>query len=104
MTKEEAKLFIVQSVKDNVDIAKLADAINVLEQSDIDWIFVNEKLPPDKEQVIVMCLDDSGDTYSYVTSTACRFMGGWLSNDVQYMPVVAWKPLPNPLIFKEVKE
>lgn len=32
MTNEEAKEFIVQSVKDNVDIAKVADAIKALEQ------------------------------------------------------------------------
>ena len=32
MTKEEAKEFIVQSVKDDVDIAKVADAIKALEQ------------------------------------------------------------------------
>lgn len=32
MTREEAKEFIVQSVKDDVDIAKLADAIEAIEQ------------------------------------------------------------------------
>lgn len=31
MTNEEAKEFIVQSVKDDVDIAKVADAIQTLE-------------------------------------------------------------------------
>ena len=36
MTKEEAKEFIVQSVKDNVDIAKVADAIQTLEQQSTD--------------------------------------------------------------------
>ena len=36
MTSEEAKEFIVQSVKDNVDIAKVADAIQTLEQQSTD--------------------------------------------------------------------
>lgn len=31
MTKEEAKEFIVQSIKDDVDVAKIADAIRTLE-------------------------------------------------------------------------
>lgn len=36
MTNEEAKEFIVQSVKDDVDIAKVADAIKALEQQPTD--------------------------------------------------------------------
>lgn len=33
MTKQEAKEFIVQSIKDDVDVAKIAYAIRVLEQN-----------------------------------------------------------------------
>ena len=32
MTKQEAKEFIVQSIKDDVDVAKIADAIRALDQ------------------------------------------------------------------------
>lgn len=32
MTKEEAKEFIIQSIKDDVDVAEIANAISILEQ------------------------------------------------------------------------
>lgn len=62
------------------------------------WIPCSERLPIAKEEVIVSCHDDSGDTsYDYTTC-------GWVTSDGEYWiadneinsHVVAWMPLPKP--------
>ena len=62
------------------------------------WIPVSERLPNGQTEVIVSCLDDSGDTpFDY---TGC----GWCTNDGEYWIVdneinnyvIAWMPLPEP--------
>ena len=62
------------------------------------WIPCSERLPNGQTEVIVSCLDDSGDTsFDY---TGC----GWCTNDGEYWIVdneinnyvIAWMPLPEP--------
>ena len=62
-----------------------------------DWIPVTEKqLPPDDEDVIVTCLDDSGDTpYSY-TTMAWHYKDMWVCDNMRCPFVIAWMPRPEP--------
>ncbi len=62
------------------------------------WILVSdEHYPPAEEEVLVSCLDDSGDTPFSYTST------GWVTPNHEYWivnneinrDVVAWMPLPD---------
>lgn len=81
------------------------DIINTLPsvQPEQRWIPVSEGLPNGREEVIVSCHDDSGDTpFDYSTS-------GWVTTDGKYWVVdndinnfvTAWMPLPEP--YKEDK-
>lgn len=63
-----------------------------------EWIPVSERLPDGQTEVIVSCIDNSGDTkFSYTSS-------GWVTTDKEYWIVdneinpfvVAWMPLPKP--------
>lgn len=66
------------------------------------WIPVTEALPRDDEEVIVTCLDDSGDTpYSY-TTVAWHYKGMWVCDNMRCPFVTAWMPLPEP--YAERKE
>ena len=61
-----------------------------------DWIPVTEALPRDDEEVIVTCLDDSGDTpYSY-TAVAWHYNGMWVCDNMRCLFVIAWLPMPDP--------
>ena len=62
------------------------------------WIPCSERLPNGQTEVIVSCIDDSGDTkYSYTSS-------GWITTDKEYWIVdneinpfvIAWMQLPEP--------
>ena len=60
------------------------------------WTSVDEALPRDDEDVIVTCLDDSGDTpYSY-TAVAWHYKGMWVCDNMRCLFVTAWMPLPEP--------
>lgn len=60
------------------------------------WILVTDALPRDDEDVIVTCLDDSGDTpYSY-TTVAWHYNGTWVCDNMRCPFVTAWMPLPEP--------
>lgn len=64
------------------------------------WVVISkdEYHPPAQEEVLVSCLDDSGDTPFSYTST------GWVTPNHEYWivnneinkDVVAWMPLPDP--------
>ena len=75
-------------------------AIAALEGKDTNvpttWIPVSRGLPEDNTEVIVSCIDDSGDSeYSY-TTTGWHFKGIWVvDNEINYF-VRAWIPLPEP--------
>lgn len=61
-----------------------------------EWTPVTEALPRDDEEVIVTCLDDSGDTpYSY-TTTAWHYKGMWVCDNMRCPFVIAWMPRPEP--------
>ena len=60
------------------------------------WTSVAEALPRDDEDVIVTCLDDSGDTpYSY-TTVAWHYKGMWVCDNMRCPFVIAWLPMPDP--------
>ena len=58
------------------------------------WISVTERLPNDDEEVIVTCLDDSGDTPFSYTTVAWHYKGMWVCENERCPFVVAWMPLP----------
>ena len=62
------------------------------------WIPVRERLPEGQTEVIVSCMDNSGDTEFLYTSS------GWMTTDREYWIVdneinsfvIAWMPMPEP--------
>lgn len=60
------------------------------------WIPVSERLPKDDEEVIVTCLDDSGDTPFRYTTVAWHYKGMWVCENERCPFVTAWMPLPEP--------
>ena len=65
MTREEAIEFIAQSVKSDVDMAKVADAIKALEQEP-----VLDKIRAEIEQIIrEEIVDRAGGEYETIVST-----------------------------------
>ena len=65
MTREEAIEFIAQSVKSDVDMAKVADAIEALEQEP-----VLDKIRAEIEQIIrEEIVDRAGGEYETIVST-----------------------------------
>ena len=81
-------------------VSGVADAMRIV--SDLPsiqeqrWIPVTEALPKDDEEVIVTCLDDSGDTPFSYTTVAWHFKGTWICNDERCFFITAWMPLPEP--------
>jgi hypothetical protein len=109
MTREEAKEFIAQSVKSDVDMALIADAIKALEQEPR-WIPVSERLPNseygESDSMLVCFENETQDVLYFDGSNWCYPTGetyisvnhknGW------HNKVVAWMPLPQP--YSEVEE
>lgn len=60
------------------------------------WVSVSEALPKDDEEVIVTCLDDSGDTPFSYTTVAWHYKGMWVCENERCPFVVGWMPLPEP--------
>lgn len=60
------------------------------------WTPVAEALPRDDEDVIVTCLDDSGDTPFRYTTVAWHYAGMWVCDNERCPFVTAWMPLPEP--------
>ena len=67
-------------------------------QSEQRWIPVSDRLPEGQTEVIVSCMDNSGDTGFLYTSS------GWMTTDREYWIVdneinsfvIAWMPMPEP--------
>ena len=109
MTREEAKEFIAQSVKSNVDMAMVADVIKVLEQEP-KWIPVSERLPDERKNCLVTFKDGyvgimcyALDLYRVDEYDFCTKKGkaGWYEYDSEWGyysrdDIVAWMPLPEP--------
>ncbi len=94
MTREEALEFIAQSVKSDVDMAKVADAIKALEPR---WIPVEEKLPEIHNYTEKYLVTLERGWVRTAMCTQCDGKHWWTYDDV-----VAWMPLPQP--YSEVKE
>ena len=60
------------------------------------WIPVSEALPKDDEEVIVTCLDDSGDTPFSYTTVAWHYKDMWVCGNELCPFVVGWMPLQEP--------
>ncbi len=88
MTREQAIEFIAQSVKSDVDMALVADAIKALEQEPR-WIPVSERLPKNRGFYLVSTTD---------CITIMEFINGWISQNIGLCNgyVKAWMPLPQP--------
>ena len=60
------------------------------------WTPVSDALPEDLEEVIVTCLDDSGDTPFSYTTVAWHYKDMWVCDNEWCPFVIAWMPLPEP--------
>lgn len=69
------------------------------------WIPVTEALPINDVDVIVSVLDDSGDTpYRFTSVGWCTPNGQyWVVDNEMCYGVIAWMPLPEPVIIGDVK-
>lgn len=105
MTREEAIEFIAQSVKSDVDMTKVADAIKALEQEP-KWIPVSERLPKEREWYLAV-FKEIDTEYQLIPRVADYIGGGenkWRLIDEdglaqEYRDIlecVAWMPLPKP--------
>lgn len=109
MTKEEAKEFIAQSVKSDVDMAKVADAIKALEEPE--WIPMVSRKPTDEERAEYLA--QNGEELCYMMENEMPFhrqkvlvsIGEFVAEDVfdedfynfennDIENVDAWMPLP----------
>ncbi len=92
MSREEAIEFIAQSVKSDVDMALVADAIKTLEQR---WIPCSERLPEDREIVLLSTETDKVfEGRFYDDNTDCQW---YVFRNETFLPnhvVTAWMPLP----------
>ena len=93
MTREEAIEFIAQSVKSDVDMALVADAIKALEQEPR-WIPVSERLPEEKRAVLVWCPQYKNIYCAYLEKEQWWIFGAFVQ--IVLNEVMAWKPLPEP--------
>ena len=97
MTREEAMEFIAQSVKSDVDMALVADAIETLEQPK--WIPVSERLPK-----VADCYTVTRKIGNDLIVDACFFDGinTWhndnrINHERNHLTnIVAWMPMPEP--------
>jgi hypothetical protein len=94
MTREQAIEFIAQSVKSDVDMAVIADAIKALEQEPR-WIPVSERYPKIEDEYKYFLVTDSKGKVSVQEF--------FISLDEDPQPyfsgmvdVIAWMPLPTP--------
>ena len=119
MTKEEAKEFIAQSVKSDVDMAKVADAIKALEEPE--WIPMVRREPTEEEKTEY--LEQNGEELCYMFENEMPLNGqevlvsigefvaedvfdedfyNFESNDIEN--VDAWMPKPKPYSEVESEE
>lgn len=93
MTREEAIEFIAQSVKSDVDMAKVADAIKTIEQEPR-WIPVSERLPEKNVEVLATT------EWGAVTIAEMYSANDWFihegTTNAEIDEIVAWMPLPKP--------
>lgn len=118
MTREQAIEFIAQSVKSDVDMALVADAIKALEQEPrwipVKWHEISEEerereeypeewltmldclMPNDAEEILVTIKSSRG--VLYVEKDICYVDDGYsLDSGSDWIDdVVAWMPLPQP--------
>lgn len=87
MTREDAKEFIVQSVKDDVDIAKLANAIKTLENV---WVKCSDRLP-EEDGLYPVYLDSDG----LKAITHVEFENGKWKDLDEWETVIEWLPIPD---------
>jgi hypothetical protein len=73
MTREEAKEFIAQSVKSDVDMAKVADALNVLEQEPKTGHWINTANPRMSDNIVCSeCGYDSIADYKFCPNCGAK--------------------------------
>lgn len=78
---------------------KVVNCISIIEElpsAQPRWTPVAEALPRDDEDVIVTCLDDSGDTPFSYTTVAWHYKGMWVCDNMRCPFVIAWMPRPKP--------
>lgn len=107
MAREEAIEFIAQSVKSDVDMALVADAIKALEQEPR-WILDSERCPEKTGRYLITYYNRYQDT----TETQEAF---FVEEDDEFkwydtteieitLAVIAWMPLPAPYEPQESEE
>ena len=73
--------------------------INTLDDlsREISWIPIEDEEPPERQDVIVTVIDDSGDHLYTFSTTAWRLDDHWISdNESLCGKVIAWMKLPKP--------
>ena len=98
--KNETEKNFVKAYNNVLLKTQIDTIINDISNFPSPWIFISKDgyHPPAEEEVLVSCLDESGDTPFSYTST------GWVTPNHEYWivnneinrNVVAWMPLPDP--------